>query len=118
KVDMNAEVRYEEVYIGGEVENELNDPSIDYEFIDHTWLPSTNLGGSGYRITQGAILVGNDVKSGNIFKVTFSDGRNSFTYQVKANLGDRAMTIASQLAAIFQTSIHMEDMVSYNKYEH
>lgn len=104
-VDMVATVRYEDIFIDDETENEFNDPymavinqSTGYR---RRWVP---IHWEKWKYVQGTMVVGPDVKNGNEFVFTLYDGRRNPDYRVyiKAVWGDTAETIASKFAGKFK----------------
>lgn len=106
KVDMDIEVQYEELFVPDSTENVLNNPELTFFRIDEFYesIPITS-GGGGRRHTKGRITVGPDVKSGNIFKATFTN--DNFSVSVKATLNDTSSTIAAKIRSVFLTHDRM-----------
>lgn len=99
KVDLDFEVEYTELFVPDGQENVLNDPFFTVNTIAEEWESGGFLSGGGWRKTEGELIVGPDVKSGNIFKLFFTN--DFFSKKVRANLNDDAKSIASK----FRTDI-------------
>lgn len=102
KIDMSAEVIYEDLFVPDGTANVLNNPSLVYTFIDHAYEKGGFLGGGGgWRSTIGRITVGPDVKSGNVFVVSFIN--DPFSVTITATLSDDSRTIAAKIRSAFTT---------------
>lgn len=98
-VDFSAEVVYSDLFVPSGQENKLNEPSFIYNFIDHEYESGGFMAGGGWRKTEGEIVVGPDVKSGNLFRMNLTnDGGNNVTTRLehKATLTDDAQSVASK----------------------
>lgn len=94
KVDLNFSVEYSELFVPDGQENVLNDPFFIVNTINEEWESGGFLSGGGWRKTEGELVVGPDVKSGNIFKLFFTN--DFFSKEIRANLNDDAKSIASK----------------------
>ena len=99
KVDLDFEVEYSDLFVPDGQANVLNNPFMTVNHIDHEYESGGFLSGGGWRKTEAELVIGPDVKSGNIFDLRFTN--YGFTKQIKANLNDDAKSIASK----FRTEI-------------
>lgn len=112
KIDMSATVRYDELYLPSGSSTGLNNPSVIFNLIDN-YYESGGFASKGWRHTVGEIIIGPDVKAGNIFRVNFSDGSTTVNYNVEATLSDSSTTIANRLAVLFRSNNKMRDGGGY-----
>lgn len=118
--DIRHSVRYEDLFVGAEEEDKLNEPQIDYIPIgkDYEYMRKIlGMGvGSAYYYIIGKIHIGPDVKRGNIFKVRmFGPGGTNWYYEASAGIGDDSRTIANRLAESFRTNNNFTNRRSYVK---
>lgn len=116
--DIRHSVRYEDLFVGAEEEDKLNEPQIDYMPIgrDYEYMRKVlGMGvGSAYYYIIGKIYIGPDVKRGNIFKVRiFGPGGTNWYYEASAGIGDDSRTIANRLAESFRTNNNFTNRRSY-----
>lgn len=117
-VDVDWSVRYEDVFVGDEQDDELNDPQITYyqDGTDYEYMRKfLGMGlGSAYYYIEGRLVIGPDVKNGNIFKVWFfgPEGTNWY-YEAKANIGDDSSTIAYKFVEQFKANPKFTDRRSF-----
>lgn len=109
-VDVSAtvDVEYTDLTISDEVENEFNDPHFDRASHETDYVR----GSGGNRETQDTLLIGADVKKGNIFTLQMSVpevqffGNASATWTYKATAFDTAITVANYFRnKIFEWSV-------------
>jgi len=109
-IDASTSVAYSKLFISEGTEDTYNAPYIshttsnpDYVGDDET---ATRYDGTfflvrpgPYRFSTHTIVIGNDVKKGNDFKITLSNGysRDQFYISYQANLGDNAVSVANNL---------------------
>lgn len=110
-IDVAYEVEYEDLFIPDSTQNQLNDPFITVNTIDN-WYESGGFAQAGYRHTTGEVVIGNDVKRGNIFTVRIMNGSTvDSTFSYEATLTDTASTVANALANKFRTHGRMQGSV-------
>ena len=111
-VDMSATVRYEDIFIPDETENEINSPSIDVINIttdrNGEWAAFNR---DVWKAIQGTLVIGPDVKKGNLFLFILYDSKKNprYLHSVLANWGDTAKTIAQKFASKFRETLLRHD---------
>lgn len=104
-LDVSIGVRYEDLYIDDSTEDSMNSPFIQFNESSRGWTPQSWLGGSGYRWIVGSLLIGDDVKPGNVFTMyaQMSQGiRLVFSYT--AGYSDTNRTVAAYFYNRFKAS--------------
>lgn len=98
-IDVSHEIVYSELFIPEEQENVLNNPSFQKVIIEKykrsRWPDS-------WRTTVAEVVVGPDVKAGNIFRVKFENIALDYTYT--ARLTDNARTVAAYFRSQFKVA--------------
>lgn len=106
--DMDISVEYDDLFVPDSTENVPNNPSFVYNKI-RDFHESDGWFGKGWNHREGEIVVGSDVKSGNVFVLTIDkSGGNVIVLTRVASLNDTASTIASyfrgQIASMSQAT--------------
>lgn len=99
KVDFSAAVEYSDLFVPDGQENVPNNPFFQINTIDVEYESGGFLSGGGWRKTEAELVIGPDVKSGNVFFLQFTN--DDFKKEFKATLNDTATSIASK----FRTEI-------------
>lgn len=114
-IDINSEVQYEDLFIPDGSTLVLNDPFIIVNEID-VWFESGGFLSKGWRHTTAELVIGPDVKKGNIFHVDIMNGNAiDSTYSYEAGLSDTATTVANAFAGKFRTHNRMQGEVGGTK---
>jgi len=112
-IDVSATVRYEDLFIESGTENKFNEPLFTFAAINNTgaYLYNRNLDHGEYMDLDGTshyvtadkranshkVTIGNDVKKGNVFSGTISNGSNTFYVNYTAVVSDTATTVANKI---------------------
>lgn len=99
KVDFSAEVEYSELFVPEGTADVPNNPSFQANVIATEYESGGFLSFGGWNKTEGEIVVGPDVKAGNVFTLRFTN--DDFVKEFKATLNDDSVSIASK----FRTEI-------------
>lgn len=92
---IDLDVEYEELFVPDSTENVLNDPSLTYNQLGVDY-QSGGFGSKGWRFKRGELIVGPDVRSGNVFTFRIDKGSGEvITLNYTATLNDTASTVAS-----------------------
>lgn len=91
-VDMSVDVSYSDLFIASEVENKPNSPSLIVNITNASYE-----GGIFARHTTAEVIIGPDVKKGNIYNIIGKEiGVEKLNFTVIANANDTSRTIAAQ----------------------
>lgn len=103
KPDIDLEVVYEDLFVPDSTENVQNDPSFIYNMLE-VYYESGGIFNKGWRHKRGELIVGSDVKAGNVFTFRIDKGGGDVsTFTRVATLNDTASTIASYFQGILMT---------------
>lgn len=109
KVDVDHSVRYEDLFIPSDQENELNEPSITLTNVttDRNAHQAGLFNQDVWKAIRATLVIGADVKRGNEFKFTLYDSKKNprYSHSVKAGISDTAKTIATKFANKFREQI-------------
>lgn len=95
-VDFSTSVAYSDLFIPSETENQTNNPFIEVVIID-TWYESGSFLARGWRHTVAEVVIGNDVRRGNVFRmIGRADGGVKIDKTVIATANDDSRSIAAQ----------------------
>lgn len=104
KPDIDISVVYEDLFVPDSTENVPNSPSFIYNQLD-VYYESGGFANKGWRFKKGELIVGPDVKAGNIFYFTIDKGSGDVsTFTKKASLNDTASTIVSYFQGVLMAS--------------
>lgn len=114
-IDIDYEVEYEDLFVPDDVIDRLNDPFLEVNVIENWHEPDTWLT-KGWRHTTGEVVVGPDVKRGNLFSVWIFNGNDvESQFNHIATLTDTAETVANALANKFRSHDRMSGELNGNR---
>lgn len=103
-VDVTSSIRYEDVFIDDATQDQLNSPFIAFNESSRGWTAQSWLGGSGYRWVIGNLVIGPDVKPGNVFRMSAVSGNKRISFEHTAVHTDTNVSVANSLYAKFKAS--------------
>lgn len=93
--DFDIAVTYEDLFVPDSTENVPNNPFFAFNEI-RVWYQSGGFLSKGWRHKEGTLIVGSDVKAGNVFTLTIDESAGEIiTLRYVANLNDTAATVAA-----------------------
>ena len=103
RADVDLEVVYEDLFVPDSTENVPNNPSLTYNVLE-VYYESGGFFSKGWRHKRGELIVGPDVKAGNVFTFRIDKGNGEvLTFPKVATLNDTASTIASYFQGILMS---------------